>query len=50
MVLFKEKMRGKCLVRPGKGITLVISNEDMSDIIRITKSLENPGLLIDGVR
>ena len=31
------------------GIDLVISNEDVNDIIRIIKSLENSGVLIDGV-
>ena len=33
----------------GKGFTLFISNEDMNDIIKIIKSLENSGILIDGV-
>ena len=33
----------------GKGITLVISNEEMNDIIKIIKSQENSGALIDGV-
>ena len=47
---FSKGVSGSGVVGTGKGITLVISNEDMSDIIRITKSLENPGLLIDGVR
>ena len=36
-------------MRAGKWITLVISNEDMGDIIKIIKSLENSGVLIDGV-
>ena len=35
------KMRGKGVVRAGKGITLVISHKDMDDIIRILKSLWN---------
>ena len=43
------KMPGKGVTRAGKGIPLVISNEDMDDIIRIIKSLENAGVLIDGV-
>ena len=47
---FSKGVSGSGVVGTGKGITLVISNEAMSDIIRITKSLENPGLLIDGVR
>ena len=29
-------------------MTLVISNEDMDDIIKIVESLEKSGLLIDG--
>ena len=36
-------------VRAGKRITLVILNEDKDHIIRITKSLDNSGALIDGV-
>ena len=40
---------GAGIKRAGKGITLVISNEDMDDIIRIIKSLENPCMLIYGV-
>ena len=43
-------MRGKGVVRAGKGVTLVILNEDMNDIIRIIKLLENLGELTDGVR
>ena len=33
----------------GKETTLVISNEDMDDIIRMIKLQENSGALIDGV-
>ena len=29
--------------------TLIISNEEMDDIMKIVKSLEEPGLLIKGV-
>ena len=29
--------------------TLIISNEEMEDIMKIVKSLEEPGLLIKGV-
>ena len=43
------QMRGRGVVRAGKGTTLVILNEDMDDIIRIKKWLENSGVLIDGV-
>ena len=45
----QRKMCGKGAVRAEKGITLVISNEDMDDTIRIIKSLENSDVLIDGV-
>ena len=47
----QRKMRGRGVIvksRAGKGITLVISNEDMN-IVRIIKSLENSIALIDGV-
>ena len=47
----QRKMRGRGVIvksRAGKGITLVISNEDMN-IVRIIKSLENSIVLIDGV-
>ena len=40
---------GAGVVRAGQEITLVIMNEDMDDIIRIIKSLENSEVLIDGV-
>ena len=46
---FERKISGKGAVRAGKGFTLFISNEDMNDIIKIIKSLENSGVLIDGV-
>ena len=36
-------------MRAGKGFTLFISNEDLNDIIKIIKSLEDSGILIDGV-
>ena len=45
---FETKVSGKIVVRARKGFTLVISNEDMN-IIKITKSLEDSGVLIDGV-
>ena len=35
--------------RAGKEFTLFISNKDMNDIIKIIKSLEDSGVLIDGV-
>ena len=46
---FERKISGKGAVRAGKGFTLFISNEDMNDIIKIIKSLEDSGVLIDGV-
>ena len=36
-------------MRAGKGFTLLISNKDMNDIIKIVKSLKDLGVLIDGV-
>ena len=53
----KRKMRmqeaiftnGAGIVRAGKGITKDIWNQDMDDLIRIIKSLENSGILIDEV-
>ena len=46
---FKRKTSGKGVVRAGKGFTLFMSNEDMNDIIKIIKSLEDSVVLIDGV-
>ena len=36
-------------IRAGKGFTLFVSNENVDDMIRIISSLQNSGLLIDGV-
>ena len=41
---FNRKISGKEAVRAGKGFTLY-----MNDIIKIIKSLEDSGVLIDGV-
>ena len=46
---FKKRISEKRAVRAGKGLTLFISNEDMNDIIKIIKSLEDSGVLIYGV-
>ena len=46
---FKRKISEKGVVRAGKGFTLFISNEDINDIIKTIKSLEDSGVLIDGV-
>ena len=46
---FERKIRGKGAIRTGKRFTLLISNEDMNDIIKITKPLEHWSVLIDGV-
>ena len=40
---------GKGVVREEQMLTLFISNEDMNDIIKIIKPLEDLGVLIDGV-
>ena len=46
---FETKISGKGSVRAGKGFTLSIWNVDMNDVIKIIKSLEDLGVLIDGV-
>ena len=43
----QRKMQGRSVAAAGKGINLVISNDDMGDIIRIIKSLENLDVLIE---
>ena len=40
---FKRRISRKGAVRAGKGFTLLISNEDLNDITRIVKSLEDTG-------
>ena len=42
-------MSGRGFVKVGKGITLVILNEDKDDLIRTIKQTENLGMLIDAV-
>ena len=44
---FERKLSEKRAVRAAKGFTLFISNEDMTDIIKIIKSLEDSNVLID---
>ena len=46
---FGRKISGRGTVRAGKGSTLFISNEDLNDIIKNIKSVEDSGVLIDGV-
>ena len=46
---FDRKIRGKGAVRTGRGFSLFIPNEDMNDIIKIIKSLEDLGILTDEV-
>ena len=45
---FERKISGKGAVRAEKG-SLFILNENITDIIKIIKSLEDPCVLIDGV-
>ena len=45
---FEKKISRNGTVRAGKGFTLFISNEDMNDIIKIIKALEDSGVFIDG--
>lgn len=40
-------MSGQWVATAGKGFTLLISNEDTDDIIKIQDRLENSGLLIE---
>ena len=44
-----KKISGKGAVIATKGFTLFVSNEDVNDIINIIKSLDDSGVLIDGV-
>ena len=46
---FGRKVSGNRAVRAGKRFILFISNEDMNDITRIIKSLEDSLVLVDGV-
>ena len=46
---FERKISGKGAFRAERGFTLFISNEDMNDITKIIKPLEDLGVLIDGV-
>ena len=49
IIKFQKKISRKGAVRAGKGFTLFILNEDMNDIIKTIKPLEDSGVLIDGV-
>ena len=46
---FERRASGKGAVRARKGFTLFIANEDMDDVIKIEKSLENSHVLIGRV-
>ena len=39
----------KKILGSGNHITLMISNDDMQDILKIVKSLEDSGILLDGI-
>ena len=45
----ERKTSEKEAVRAGIGFTLSILNEDMNDIIKIIKSLEDSNVFIDGI-
>ena len=45
----ERKTNGKEAVRAGIGFTLFILNEDINDIIKIIKSLEDSNVYIDGI-
>ena len=44
---FDQKISQRGAVSAGKGFTLFILNEDIDDLIKILKSLEDSGLLTD---
>ena len=46
---FETKISGKRAVRARNGFILFILNEDVNDIIKVIKSLEDPGVLIDRI-
>ena len=46
---FERKITGKGDARTGKRFTLFISNDELNAIIKIMKSVEDLGVLIDGV-
>ena len=43
---FERKISGKGALRVGKGFTLFILNEDMNNITKMIKSLEDSGVII----
>ena len=45
----KKKMLGSGATKGAGTTTLIISNDEMNDIIKIAKSLENSGVLLKGV-
>ena len=46
---FERKISGKGAVRAGKGFILSVLNENMNDIIKIIKSLEDSNVLTDSI-
>ena len=44
-----KKISGKGAVSAGRGFTLFFLNEDLNNIIKIIKSLEDLGVLVDDV-
>ena len=46
---FERKISGKGVVSLRKGFTLFILSENVNDISKVIKLLENSGVLIDGV-
>ena len=47
--LAKSEEIHKKILGSGNNTTLIISNKDMDDLIKIVKSLEDSGLLLKGV-
>ena len=45
----KKKMLGSGVTKDARITILIVSNDEMDDILKIVKSLENSGLLLKGV-
>ena len=50
MEVLKKKMLGSGATKGVGTTTLIISNNEMNDIIKIIKSLEDSGVLLKGIR
>ena len=48
-VLAADAALNKKTLRPGNHTTLIISNDDVQHLLKIVKSLEDSGILLDGI-